>query len=93
MLREITNRVLNRAGSWIKWLGMSSDTKQLIEICEQLPEAQRVEVTDFARFLLAKSRGATPRRDVAEQWLTGARGAAKVGVTTDQVMALTRGEA
>ena len=74
-------------------IGMSSDTKQLIEICEQLPQAQRVEVTDFARFLLAKSRGAGPRREVAERWLSGARGVAKAGVTTDQVMALTRGEA
>lgn len=74
-------------------LGMSSDTKQLIEICEQLPEAERVEVTDFARFLLAKSRGTAPQREVAERWLSGARGAAKAGVTTDQVMSLTRGEA
>ena len=33
---------------------MSTDTKELIEICAQLPEAKRVEVADFARFLLAK---------------------------------------
>jgi hypothetical protein len=33
---------------------MSTDTKELIEICEQLPEAKRVEVADFARFLLAR---------------------------------------
>jgi hypothetical protein len=33
---------------------MSSDTRELIEICEQLPLAKRVEVTDFARFLLAQ---------------------------------------
>ncbi len=33
---------------------MSTDTQQLIEICEQLPEAKRVEVADFARFLLAQ---------------------------------------
>ena len=32
---------------------MSGDTRELIEICEQLPQAKRVEVTDFARFLLA----------------------------------------
>ncbi len=73
--------------------GMSTDTKQLIEICEQLPQAQRVEVADFARFLLAKNRDAAPLREVTERWLAGARGAAKAGMTTDQVMALTRGEA
>jgi hypothetical protein len=33
---------------------MSSQTKELLEICEQLPEAKRVEVADFARFLLAQ---------------------------------------
>jgi hypothetical protein len=33
---------------------MSSDTRELIEICDQLPQAKRVEVTDFARFLLAQ---------------------------------------
>ena len=26
----------------------------MLSICEQLPEAKRVEVTDFARFLLAR---------------------------------------
>jgi hypothetical protein len=29
-------------------------TQDLISICEQLPEEQRAEVADFARFLLAK---------------------------------------
>jgi hypothetical protein len=33
---------------------MSTDTRELIEICEQLPAAKRVEVADFARFLLAR---------------------------------------
>jgi hypothetical protein len=33
---------------------MSTDTQELIQICEQLPEAKRVEVADFARFLLAQ---------------------------------------
>jgi hypothetical protein len=70
---------------------MSSETQDLIQICEQLPEAQRIEVADFARFLLAKKTDA-PRREAAERWLAGAGGAAKPGVTTDQVMALTRGE-
>ena len=33
---------------------MSDETQELIQICERLPEAKRVEVTDFARFLLAQ---------------------------------------
>ena len=33
---------------------MSADTQELILLCEQLPEAQRAEVADFARFLLAR---------------------------------------
>ncbi len=33
---------------------MSSDTKELIQICEQLPKSKQVEVMDFARFLLAQ---------------------------------------
>lgn len=71
---------------------MSTDTRELIEICEQLPEAQRAEVTDFARFLLAKNQDAASRREAAERWLTSARGAARTGMTTDQVIALTRAE-
>jgi Protein of unknown function (DUF2281) len=70
---------------------MSIETQELVSICEQLPEAKRIEVTDFARFLLAKNEGAVAQRAV-ERWLAGARGAAKTGATTDQVMGLTRGE-
>jgi hypothetical protein len=33
---------------------MSTQTRDLIEICEKLPEAKQVEVADFARFLLAQ---------------------------------------
>ena len=33
---------------------MSSDTQELIRTYEQLPEAKRIEVADFARFLLAQ---------------------------------------
>lgn len=33
---------------------MSTETCELIKICEQLPEAKRIEVADFARFLLAQ---------------------------------------
>ncbi len=33
---------------------MSTETQELIRICEALPENKRTEVTDFARFLLAQ---------------------------------------
>jgi hypothetical protein len=33
---------------------MSIETQELLSICEQLPEAKRAEVADFARFLLAR---------------------------------------
>jgi hypothetical protein len=70
---------------------MSTETRELIEICEQLPADKRVQVADFARFLLARDRGAAPAGAVG-RWLATARAAAKPGVTTDEVMALTRGE-
>ena len=72
---------------------MSIDTRELIEICEQLPDAQRGEVAAFARSLLAEQRDAAAAREAMDRWLDGARGAATVGTTTDQVMALTRGDA
>ncbi len=33
---------------------MSTETEELIRICESLPEEKRAEVADFARFLLAR---------------------------------------
>jgi hypothetical protein len=33
---------------------MSTETQELIRICEALPEGKRAEVADFARFLLAR---------------------------------------
>ena len=72
---------------------MSSETQELIQICEKLPQDQCAEVADFARFLLARNTDATPRREAAERWLANVRGAARTGMTTDQIMTLTRGEA
>ena len=46
--------------------GMSVDTKELIEICEQLPEAERAEVADFARFLLSKHDDEAWERTIAD---------------------------
>jgi len=45
---------------------MSGETRELIELCEQLPEAKRVEVADFARFLLAQQSAAGVDGD--ERW-------------------------
>ena len=70
---------------------MSSETQELLNICEQLPQAKRAEVADFARFLLAANHNATPLQ-TTERWLATVRGAAKPGMTTDDVMAMTRGE-
>ena len=40
---------------------MSTETRELIDICEQLPEARRAEVADFARFLLERARAGDER--------------------------------
>jgi hypothetical protein len=39
---------------------MSAETEELIQICDALPQAKRLEVTDFARFL--------PARESDEAW-------------------------
>jgi hypothetical protein len=44
--------------------GMS--TRELMEICEQLPEADRAEVADFARFLLSKHEDDAWERTIAD---------------------------
>ena len=45
---------------------MSTETRQLIEICEQLPPAKRTEVADFARFLLARESDQRWEQIIAE---------------------------
>ena len=55
---------------------------------EKLPATQ---VDELAKWLdQFRLRRLTPPS--AEQWLARARGAAKPGITTEQVMALTRGD-
>lgn len=78
---------------------MSEETRDLVTICERLPAAQRAEVADFARFLLAKleggggaAAGAGASDTAVHRWLASARGAAEGGMTTDQLRALTRGD-
>jgi len=41
-------------------------TQELIQICEQLPENDRAEVADFARFLLAKHEDQAWERTIAD---------------------------
>jgi hypothetical protein len=36
---------------------MSSETMEIVTLCEALPPAKRAEVNDFARFLLERSTG------------------------------------
>lgn len=69
---------------------MSAQTQELLSICEQLPEAQRIELADFARFLLARAGTAGT---AADRWLGSAVGAAQRAVTTDGVLNESRGEA
>ena len=45
---------------------MSVETQELLNICEQLPEAKRVEVADFARFLLAREGNERWEQIIAE---------------------------
>ena len=33
---------------------MSDETRQVVDLCERLPDAKRAEVADFARFLLSR---------------------------------------
>lgn len=45
---------------------MSDETRDVIDICEQLPPAKRAEVADFARFLLAQQGDERWERIIAE---------------------------
>ena len=66
---------------------MSSIT-EIEAAIEKLPAGQVEELADWLAAL--RVRRATPRS--VEEWLERARGAAVRGVTTADVMALTRGE-
>jgi len=46
---------------------MSTETQELIAICEQLPETERAEVADFARFLLSKHDDEAWERIIADK--------------------------
>lgn len=68
---------------------MSDGTREIVRICEQLPEAKRLQVEHYARSLLAREPVSTA---AFNQWLDLAEGTATEQVTTDEVMAMTRGE-
>lgn len=70
---------------------MNGETHELIRICQQLLEAEQHEVVGFARHLLACKQGDSGKVAV-ERWLSTARGAAKRGISMDEIMALIRGE-
>jgi hypothetical protein len=44
---------------------MSTETAELIRICEALPESKRAEVADFARFLLDRQEDEAWERTIA----------------------------
>jgi len=45
---------------------MKTDTRELLDLCEQLPETERAEVADFARFLLSKHDDEAWERTIAD---------------------------
>ena len=45
---------------------MSADTQELIRLCEALPEDERREVIDFARFLLDRREDDAWERAIAQ---------------------------
>ena len=47
-------------------MGTSAETQELLSICEQLPETERAELANFARFLLAKQDDDAWERTIAD---------------------------
>lgn len=45
---------------------MSIDTQEVVRLCELLPERERAEVADFARFLLARHEDAAWEQTIAD---------------------------
>ena len=65
-----------------------SSIAEIENAIEKLPAQQVDELAGWLEAL--RARRATPA--AVENWLQGARGAARSGETTGQIMALTRGE-
>jgi len=52
--RRLSESEFEHGTDRLKLRAMSSETQDLVRICEALPQNKRTEVTDFARFLLAQ---------------------------------------
>lgn len=52
---------------------MSSETQEVMDICEQLPDVARAEVADFARFLLAKHKNILNEDEAWERTIADGR--------------------
>ena len=52
---------------------MTSETQELLDICEQLPDLERAEVADFARFLLAKRQNIPDEDEAWERTIADGR--------------------
>ncbi len=66
-----------------------SNVVEIEAAIERLPLPQKREIADWLAERLGSVNGGPP----VEAWLQKARGAATQKVTTDEIMALTRGEA
>ena len=65
-----------------------SNRAEIERAIEQLPDAEVEQLRIWLGQRLAERRV----RPAADDWLKRARGAARPGVTTDSIMAMTRGE-
>jgi hypothetical protein len=52
---------------------MSSETREVMDICEQLPDVALAEVADFARFLLAKHKNILNEDEAWERTIADGR--------------------
>jgi hypothetical protein len=52
---------------------MSSETQEVLEICEKLPALDRAEVADFPRFLLAKHKNILDQDEAWEKTIADGR--------------------
>jgi hypothetical protein len=78
---------LSKNGAFAKLQSMGT-LREIESAIERLPQAQIVELADWLE-QFRKRRAAPPQ---VESWLERSRGAAQSGMSTAEVMALTRGE-
>ena len=66
--------------------------KTLAEIQEAIRNLPPGQVEELAVWITSNRSRRPPSKEAVEKWLKWAVGAAKPGVTTDEIMRLTRGE-